>query len=195
MKTTFLNFIAVCAVLFSLLVSACHSGTKESAGATDSTNISGVDSSKSKAILTTDASNFLVSSHEVENYVIQLSQLATVGSSNADVKKFASDLVTAHTAIKAKINAIAASADFNLPDSLGSFHQNKLNELNKSKGSEFDLNYINSVVNCHEQAVIDYKAAFNYLKVSKTRTFVNETLPEIQKHLETARNLQKELNK
>ena len=208
MKTNYLKSFGACALSISLLISACHSGSKESTEladsanktqiqATDSANNANIDSSKSmnkvKTALKEDASKFLVSSYESGMYEIQISQLAATNSLIAGVKKLASDLVVAHTAINSKMSAIAASADFVLPTSLNSDHQKSLEDLSKLTGTGFDKKYVSTIIAGHEKSISNYKDAFKNLTESNTKTFAGQTIPEIEGHLAMAKGVQKSL--
>lgn len=208
MKTSYFKLFGACAFSVSLLISACHSGSKESTEladstnqsqikATDSANKADIDSSKSNNTVNTalkeDASKFLVSSYESGMYEIQISQLAATNSLIAGVKKLASDLVVAHTAINAKMSAIAASANFVLPVSLNSNHQKSLEELSKLTGTGFDKKYVSVIIAGHEKSISNYKDAFKNLTDSKTKTFAGETIPEIEGHLSMAKKVKNEL--
>lgn len=208
MKTNYLNFFAAGVISMALLTSACHSGSKDGTDladstnqkqilATDSANKAEIDSSKSNNTVNTalkeDASKFLVSSYESGMYEIQMSQLAATNSLVADVKKLASDLVAAHTAINAKMSAIAASANFVLPATLDNEHQKDLEDLSKLTGTDFDRKYVNTIVSGHEKSINNYKKAFKDLTESKTKTFAGETIPEIEGHLSMAKKVKNEI--
>ena len=208
MKTSYLKFFGAAALLISMLISACNSGSKESTDladstnqkqilATDSANKAELDSSKSNNSANTelkeDASKFLVGSYESGSYEIQISQLAATNSLIPSVKKLAADLVAAHTDINAKMAAIAAKANFVLPATLNNDHQKDLEDLRKLTGTDFDRKYVNIIINGHEKSIGNYKDAFKNLTTSQTKTFVGETIPEIEGHLAMAKRVKDEL--
>jgi putative membrane protein len=201
------NYLTVTSVAL-LMLSACHSGTKDSSAVADSANqkeivlsdsankanLKSTDSAnKAKKELKEDASKFLVKSYESGMYEIQLSQLAATNGLDADVKNLAAGFVTAHTAINDKINAIAKSANFILPVALNADHQKDLLEMTKLTGADFDKKYINTIVGGHEKSVDNYKDAYKNLAPSDTKNLAGETLPKIEDHLAMAKQVQKRI--
>src|ERR1700733_13831021 len=121
MKTQTIKLLAVPVIIFSSMLTGCHSSPKDSTAVADSANQKGIaktdSANKAQASqadssinankkLSEDASKFLVKSYEAGMYEIQLSQLAATNGLDADVKSLAASLVTAHTDINAKISAI-----------------------------------------------------------------------------------------
>jgi putative membrane protein len=204
MKTNLKNYLPIGAIACFVFLAACHSRSKDSSAAADSANqkqIAATDSasraqsvtsdsaSRAKTALKEDASKFLVASYESGMFEIQLSQLAATNALDGDIKKLAASLVTDHTAINAKISAIAASANFELPVAVNSDHQKDLQDIAKITGPDFDKKYINTIVGGHEKSVSNYKDAYKNLTASDTKTFAGETLPKIEEHLAMAKKV------
>jgi len=204
MKTNSKNYLSFGVLAIFISLSACHSGSKDSSAVADSANqkqiaqtdsankarISSSDSSiNAKKGLLEDASKFLVKSYESGMFEIQLSQLAATNALDTDVKNLAATLVTDHTAIDAKISAIAASANFILPIAVNADHQKDLQDMAKLTGADFDKKYINTIVDGHEKSVSNYKDAYKNLAASDTKTFAGETLPKIEDHLAMAKKV------
>ncbi|HEY2582479.1 MAG TPA: DUF4142 domain-containing protein [Mucilaginibacter sp.] len=204
MKTKFLNYRAVLIIAIVTLITACHSGQKNSSAVADSANqkqiakndsankaqVNASDSAlKAKKTLQDDASKFLVKSYESGMYEIQLSQLAATRALEPDVKKLAADLIPAHTAINSKMRSIAAAANFVLPTAVDKDHQKDIDDMAKLSGAGFDKKYINTIVSGHEKSVNSYKDAYKNLSPGDTKTFAGETLPKIEDHLTMAKKV------
>jgi putative membrane protein len=205
MKTPLIKLLAFLLIISSFAIASCHSGAKDSTTIADSANqqqiaktdsankaaVKGTDSTlKANKKLDEDASKFLVKNYEAGLFEIQLSQLATTNGLDADVKNLAASLVTAHTAINAKMSAIAASANFVLPVAIDADHQKALQDIGKLTGADFDKKYINTIVDGHEKAVSDYKDAYKNLSPGDTKDFAAATLPKIEDHLAMAKKVQ-----
>ena len=208
MKTKYFKLLTSASFLILLLVSACHSGSKDSTAFADSANrqqIAANDSagkaqikSSDSAItanknLQNDASKFLVKSYESGLYEVQLSQLAATNALDPDVKNLALTLVSAHTAINAKIGKIADDARFILPNGLNADHQKDLQDISKLSGADFYKKYVNTIISGHEQSISNYKDAYKDLPDSYTKTFAAETLPKIEDHLSMAQKVSKRI--
>jgi putative membrane protein len=205
MKTILKKYLIFLPAVIVMVFLSCHSKPKDSSAVADSANqkqIVKTDSANkaqqatsdstlnAKKGLQEDASKFLVKSYESGMYEIQLSQLAATNAVDQDVKNLAAMLVTDHTAINAKISAIAASANFVLPSAVNADHQKDLQDMGKLTGADFDKKYINTIVSGHEKSVSSYKDAYKNLSAGDTQTFAGETLPKIQDHLAMAKKVQ-----
>jgi putative membrane protein len=203
MKTIIKKYWPFLSIIIVMLFFSCHSGPKDSTAVADSANQKQIDKSDSarkaavsdsslKAIKTLqeDASKFLVKSYESGMYEIQLSQLAATNGLDTDVKNLAATLVTDHTAINNKINAIAASVNFILPAAINADHQKDLQDMGKLTGANFDKKYIDAIVSGHEKSVSNYKDAYKNLAESDTKNFAGQTLPKIEDHLAMAKKVQ-----
>jgi putative membrane protein len=190
MKTNnyFISFIVI-----ALLLSACHSRSKDSSAIADSANqkqIALTDSAnKAKKELKESASDFLVKSYESGLFEVQLSQMVETHGLDPDVKNLALSLVSAHTAINEKIAVIAATANFVLPTAVNAGHQKELQDISKKTGSDFDRKYIDMIISGHEKSIDSYKDAYKNLPESDTKTFAAETLPKIENHLAMAKKV------
>ena len=204
----FVNYFAVVLIATVTVLSACHSGAKDSTALADSVNqkqilttdsankanLNNTDSTlKARKTLKEDASKFLVKSYEAGMFEIQLSQLAATKALDTDVKKLAASLGMAHTSINAQISTLCTAANFVLPGSINDDHQKSLLEASKLTGADFDRNYINIVIAGHEKSVSNYKDAYNNLAPGETKTFAGETLPKIEDHLAIAKRVRERI--
>jgi putative membrane protein len=205
MKSNFKRYLAFFSVAAVMVLLSCHSKPKDSSAIADSANQKQIvktdsvnkaqEASSDSALkankgLQEDASKFLVKSYESGMYEIQLSQLAATNGLDQDVKNLAATLVADHTAINAKISAIAANANFVLPGAVNADHQKDLQDMGKLTGPNFDKKYISTIVSGHEKSVSSYKDAYKTLSAGVTQTFAGETLPKIQDHLTMAKKVQ-----
>lgn len=198
------NYFAVTLIVMVTVLSACHTGAKDSTALADSVNqkqilatdsankanLSNEDSTlKARKTLKEDASKFLVKNYETGLFEIQLSQLAAANGLDTDVKNLAASLVAAHTAINAQISALCTAANFVLPGTINQGHQKDLDDISKLTGADFDKKYISIIVAGHEKSVSNYKDAYKDLAPGETKTFAGETLPKIEDHLAMAKKV------
>jgi len=191
--------------MFAVLVfAACNSGTKNASDKADSANKAATDqadsvnkvavaAADSVNTLRDDASEFLVKSYESGMFEIQLSQLAATNSSNADVKGFASQLVSAHKAMNDQMLKIAMDAHYKLPGGIDGDHAKALDEMGKVKGTDFDKKYMDAMVDGHEKSVKNYNDAADKLPAGATKNYAATTLPKIKEHLAMAKKLKNEI--
>ena len=204
MKINLKSHLPVFGVLLFTLLSACHSGHKDSTAVADSANkkqIAAADSAtkaqnattdsanRAKSTLQQDASKFLVKSYEAGMFEVQLSKLAATRALDGDVKNLAATLVVDHIAINANIKAIADAANFVLPADVDGGHQKDLQDISNLTGADFDKKYINTIVSDNEGAVSTYKDAYKNLPSGNTKNFAGQTLPKIEDHLAMAKKV------
>jgi putative membrane protein len=216
MKTPFKMYIAGAAMLAVSVFYACSNTNSNNASyAADSANkaqISKSDSlnnevvaqndsgnkdlkakgdSANKAIkeLKEDASKFLVKAYEANLFEIELSQLAATHAASAEVKKFATQVISGHKDDNFKMVKIAFDANYKLPGGIDDAHVKDVAKLDKLKGADFDKKYMDIIVSGHEKAVNSYQDAYKDLSVGETKAFAGKSLPMIQEHLAMAKKL------
>ncbi|MBD1106755.1 DUF4142 domain-containing protein [Pseudomonas amygdali pv. morsprunorum] len=108
---------------------------------------------------------------------------------SADVKKFAQQMVTDHTAANDKLAAIAKSKNLELSEDPILMDKAEAAILEMHKKS-FDQAYANNQVIAHEQATKLYKEEADNGDDPELKAFAKATLPTLEQHLEHAKNLQ-----
>ncbi|HWU73844.1 MAG TPA: DUF4142 domain-containing protein [Sphingomonas sp.] len=126
-------------------------------------------------------------------FEIAAAKLAKTNAESADVKKFATTMIDAHTGSTAKIKAAAAKATPAIkPDpTLTGDLQSKLDDLGKLKGADFDKAYIDGQVSAHEDALSLMKGYAANGDTPSLKATAGEIAPVVQKHLDMAKALKK----
>jgi putative membrane protein len=112
---------------------------------------------------------------------------------NAEEKKFADRMVTDHTKTSAELKALVASGDVKaeLPSSLDSSSQKKIDRLKEAKPESFASEYDPMQVSAHKDAVSLFERYAKGGDNAKLKDWAGKTLPHLQHHLEMAQNLNK----
>jgi putative membrane protein len=182
MKNLNLIITTVCAVL---VMQACKNNAKS--GTTDSTtttttDISKTDSTKIAHVDTGDAA-FAAKAAAGGMTEIALSKAAVQQATSQQIKDFANMMVTDHTAAGQKLSSIAKAKGMALPVGPDSTQQNMINDIAKKTGKDFDKAYVNQMVKDHEATVDMFKKAQTTVKDTSLKSFITNTVPVIQKHL------------
>ncbi|WCT72674.1 DUF4142 domain-containing protein [Sphingomonas naphthae] len=124
-------------------------------------------------------------------FEIASSKLAADNGASAGVKKFATQMISAHTESTAKLKTTASALSPAVtPDpTLSADQQAKLDALKAAKGSEFDTAYAADQVAAHEQALQllqDYGASGD---VPELKQFATGLAPKVAAHLNMAKGL------
>ncbi|MBL0420523.1 DUF4142 domain-containing protein [Ramlibacter sp. AW1] len=123
-------------------------------------------------------------------FEVQAGQLAAQKASNPSVKSFGETLVKDHTAANQELQQIASKLQVEVKPELPRSMRNKLENLQKKNGAEFDQEFIKEVgLKAHEDDVKKFKSASKDLKDPQLKAFAEKTLPTLEKHLAEAKQL------
>jgi putative membrane protein len=125
-------------------------------------------------------------------FEIAAAKLALTSASSAQVKAFANDMIKAHTASTAKIEAAAAKASPAItPDATLTGEQNDdLADLAKLKGADFDKAYIDGQIDAHDDALELMEDFAKDGDVAPLKAAAGEIAPVVKSHLDMAKALE-----
>ena len=136
---------------------------------------------------------------------VKLGELATTKAANADVKAFGRMMVQDHTKAGDELKQIASTQNITAPTDLDDKHRDLSEKLSKLQGAEFDREYMNAMVDGHQDVLDkledrldksgDDKAPSYAPKKTddqfdmKLNTWAANAAPVVNKHLERAKAL------
>jgi putative membrane protein len=112
---------------------------------------------------------------------------------NADEKKFAAQMVTDHSKTTSELKGLVDSGAVKaqLPASLDSASQKKLDKLKDAKTDNFSSEYDPMQVSAHKDAVSLFERYSKKGENAKLKDWAGKTLPTLQHHLEMAQAMNK----
>lgn len=136
---------------------------------------------------------------------VKLGQLAAERAANAQVKQFASRMVNDHQKANGELKQIASKMAVQLPADLDAKHQELYDRLSKLKGPEFDREYMQAMVDGHQevlQALERQAGSERGVGTSGGASQANasvsgwakSTLPDVRQHLEQAKQIEAKLS-
>ena len=137
------------------------------------------------------AQGFVNAAAASDKFEIESSKLAATSASSAAVKKFAAQMISAHTASTAKLKSTLAgmSPPITPDDTLSADQQAKLDSLKGLNGTAFDSAYASAQVEAHPKAL----DALNSYAASgdnpTLKTFATGLIPTVTAHLNMAKGL------
>lgn len=137
------------------------------------------------------AQGFVNAAAASDKFEIESSKLAATSASSAAVKKFAAQMISAHTASTAKLKSTLAgmSPPITPDDTLSADQQAKLDSLKGLNGTAFDSAYASAQVEAHQKAL----DALNSYAASgdnpTLKTFATGLIPTVTAHLNMAKGL------
>jgi putative membrane protein len=113
---------------------------------------------------------------------IELSKVAQDKATSQRLKDFAGMMVTDHTKAGDQLKQLAATKNITLPANLDGKSQDKLDNLNKKSGKDFDKAYTDDMLDDHKDAVDAFEKGSKNLQDADLKSFATQTLPTIQMH-------------
>jgi putative membrane protein len=121
-----------------------------------------------------------------------LGQLADSAASSQQVKDYGQMLVTDHTNDFQKLSGIAQQSNLKMPDAIDTAHNKAMiAPFQKLKGAAFDHRYAQEMVAGHTKAIAAYKKEAADAENPTLKSYAEQALPTLQKHLDDAKALQK----
>jgi putative membrane protein len=160
---------------------------------------------------TAEAHSFVEKMARVNAAEVQLGELAAQRGTNPEVKQFGRRMAAEHQKANAELKQVAAKMNVTPPAEPDDTHRDLHERLSKLKGAEFDREFMNAMVEGHEEAVRDLQRQADASARGGDRTvgttgqagqadpaapakqWAAKTLPDVQKHLEQARQIQGKL--
>lgn len=129
---------------------------------------------------------------QIDMVEANLGQLAQSAASSQDVKDYGQMLTTDHTKDFGQLYDLAHQNNLNRPDAIDAAHNKAMiAPFQKLKGSAFDQRYIHEMVAGHTKAIAAYKKEAADADNPALKSYAQDALPVLQKHLDQAKALEK----
>jgi putative membrane protein len=186
-----MQFTAALAV--ALALSACDNARKDNDRAATGTGgaVAGTTGSM-------DADREFVEKELVAgNAEVELGRLAQEKATHADVKEFAAMLVRDHQAAAADLRPIAArlnTSQAEARDEADNDFKDRMEDLSKLSGRDFDKKYIDEMIDDHQKDVRDLENKAEHAADADLKAWASKTLPVVRQHLERAKSIKETLD-
>lgn len=187
--------IAVIGTLsFALLgLVACDNKSTDATTATKTSDITGDAATTPPAVLSSDDKEFVTKAAQGGMFEVALGQVVEKSATSADVKSFASTMVTDHGKANDELSALAAKKGVTVPAQLDDSKKSKVDDYSKMTGAKLDRKYADDMVEDHEDDVKEFKKASTDLKDPDLRAWAAKTLPVLEHHLQMAKDIDAKL--
>ncbi|MBV9749320.1 MAG: DUF4142 domain-containing protein, partial [Acetobacteraceae bacterium] len=158
MKPVYASVAAMAAVLSLAACNKPNTGAANSDPGTSSAAVNTTQDAESTAVGAVAANagamtdeGFVKNAAMSDMYEINAAKVVQTKSTNADVKKFAAEMIKAHTATTAGLKAALAKSGVkvDLPSALDERHQGLVDNLNAAKPEDLDKEYVDQQVAAH----------------------------------------------
>jgi putative membrane protein len=177
------------------LVVACNNDASDSVEKADSANEAKLDSPSSRPGISTDetSTNFLVKAADGGMAEVKLGELAQQKATNTKVKEFATMMTNDHSGANTQVKSLAAARNVTLPAMPGDDNMKKEQDLAKKSGADFDRSFMSTMVDDHQKTIDIFEDASDDVKDAEVKTFIDNTLPKLRMHLDSAKAIQRRL--
>ena len=124
---------------------------------------------------------------------ILLGELASDKANMADVKELANMIVEDHTTALADLNTLARSESIVITTEQSDKAVNAHHKLSNKSGDDFDKCYVDMMIDNHEEAIMKFEKAAQECKDPEIRTWADNQLPSLRKHLEHSKFCEKKM--
>ncbi|REE91255.1 DUF4142 domain-containing protein [Cupriavidus plantarum] len=186
------SIVAASALMFTATAGA--QGTGSTTPRTASPNAMSSSGASASSELARGDRTFLENAAQGGHAEIEGSKLANQKSSNADVKAFASRMIQDHTKVGDELASLAKSKGYTPPTEPSLVQKGELKALGALDGAKFDKLYSTRIgVAAHESTVKMFREASQNAKDTDVKAFAAKHLPELEHHLQMARDLNKKV--
>lgn len=126
---------------------------------------------------------------------VELGKVATQKASSEAVKNFGQRMVDDHTKANDELKQVASQDNLTLPTTLDKKHQKMVDKLSALSGPAFDKAYMKDMVKDHEEDVKEFQNESQNGTDPNIKSFATKTLPILQSHLDSAKQVNKEVSK
>jgi Predicted outer membrane protein len=174
---------------------ACNNEASDSVEKADSANEAKLDAPGASQTIQADeaSADFLVKAADMGMAEVELGKLAQEKARNEKVKQFGAMMVNDHTQANNEVKSLASQRNVSLPDSASNEKKKDRDDLAKKSGADFDKAFMKAMVNDHDATINLFEKASNDVKDPAVKTFVDNTLPKLRSHLDSAKTIQKGL--
>ena len=142
-----------------------------------------------------DASEFALKAANGGMMEVELARLAATKATSQEVKKFAQMIMDDHVRANDELQSLATQKNIILPATLSDESRNNVERLSKLSGTDFDREYMELMVEDHEEDVDLFKKASDETKDPEVKAFAAKTLPKLEHHLQMAKQTKERVNK
>lgn len=176
-----------------VLLSACNNEASNAVEKADSMNEAKQDQMPVESKTLENTSKFLVDAADHGMAEVELGKLGEQRATQKSVKDFAAMMVKDHTAANSEVTALAARLNVTLPATYAEEHKKTAKDLGDKSAKDFDKDFMDAMISNHKKVIDKFKDASDDDMNAEVKTFINNTIPTLQAHLDAAEAIRKTL--
>ncbi|MBI5472778.1 MAG: DUF4142 domain-containing protein [Ignavibacteriae bacterium] len=147
------------------------------------------DKDKTKGKLSTSDADFLTEAWQGGMLEVRLGRLASEKSTNADVKNFGEMMKDDHTKVNDQLKQLAVRKGVKLDSKMEKAHMDTYSRLSRLSGTEFDKEYMDLMVDDHEEDVDKFQKMAEVADDPDVKSFASKHLSTLKHHLQEAKRI------
>ena len=120
---------------------------------------------------------------------VKMAELASERATRADIKDVAKTIINDHQNANSQVKSLAGQRGIALPDSASESKRRRYDDLRDERGADFDKQYVNRMIDDHEDDIDMFEDAIEDVRDPEVRNFAQNTLPRLRNHLEMLRQV------
>lgn len=120
---------------------------------------------------------------------VELGRYAQQNAQNPRVRNFGAMMVRDHSQVNEELKAILTQKNLTVPTQMEDNHRNRMNNIQKKTGADFDKEYMGEMVDDHEKDVDRFKRYAENGNDPELKAFAAKTLPVLLMHQDSAKNI------
>lgn len=141
-----------------------------------------------------EAEEFLSEALEDSMAEVELCELALEKTENDDVKVFAQKMIDDHSAMGREIEKLAGRKQADLPRDIESEHKQRMKELSKLSGRDFDKRFIEENIKDHSEDVKKFSEIANKISDQAVKPFAEKSVKILSGHLKMAEDIKRKMS-
>lgn len=179
-----------------LIMMACGGQQNRTGNTSDNDTTLLKDTTRSDAAL---VNNDNTSSNKDEDFIkdavsggmmeVELGRYAQQNANNPRVRNFGAMMVRDHSKANDELKALLTQKNIAVPASMEDKHHDKMTDIQKKTGADFDKDYMKEMVDDHEKDVDRFKKQAENGTDPELKSFAAKTLPVLLMHQDSAKKI------
>lgn len=136
---------------------------------------------------------FVVDAADINLAEVSLGKLASTQGMSKDVRELGDMMNRDHQKAYDDLSAMAKKKNITVPDHVSDKAQGMYNDLSEKKGSDFDKQFCDDMVNGHKDAIEKFEKASKECTDPDIQTWASNMLPALRTHLDHSMSCQEKI--
>jgi len=190
-------------IVGSILFSACNGSNTKNTTTDTTTSATSSDTNRMDKMSPANTTQATMVDNDTRDFAekaarggmmeVNMGNIAMRNAGSQSVKDFGKMMVDDHTKINDNLKDLASKKNITLPTAVSDDQQKDIDKLIKKTGRDFDKDYVSMMVDDHKKDIADFKKNGDKLSDPDFKTFIINSLPTLQKHLDSIQNIKKRM--